>query len=159
MNVEPSLTQTLASRVPAGNLFIARNASGMPVTYLRVADGEATSRHLQSRMGMGTVAVVQMSPLPTDINWMTAIEDGMVSDLTAALVVRYDPTPSNIRYINDTTSLTAGDLVVAGGHTWLVFLAPNPAIGLGLVDTITLFVSRYSSSASTPSSRPKPDCL
>ena len=37
--------------------------------------------------------------------------------------------------------------------------SPNGLIGFGLVDTITLFVSRYSSSASTPSSRPKPDCL
>jgi hypothetical protein len=37
--------------------------------------------------------------------------------------------------------------------------SPNGLIGFGLVETITLFVSRYSSSASTPSSRPKPDCL
>ena len=37
--------------------------------------------------------------------------------------------------------------------------SPNGLNGLGLVDTRTLFVSRYSSSVSRPSSRPKPDCL
>ena len=37
--------------------------------------------------------------------------------------------------------------------------SPNGLIGFGLVETITLFVSRYRSSVSTASSRPKPDCL
>src|SRR5207253_3446960 len=37
--------------------------------------------------------------------------------------------------------------------------SPNGLNGLGLVETITLFVSKYSSSVSSPSSRPKPDCL
>ncbi len=36
---------------------------------------------------------------------------------------------------------------------------PNGLNGFGLVETITLFVSRYASSVSSPSSRPKPDCL
>ena len=36
---------------------------------------------------------------------------------------------------------------------------PNGLNGFGLVETRTLFVSRYRSSVSSPSSRPKPDCL
>src|SRR5262249_28595615 len=36
---------------------------------------------------------------------------------------------------------------------------PNGLNGLALVETRTLLVSRYKSSVSSPSSRPKPDCL
>ena len=37
--------------------------------------------------------------------------------------------------------------------------SPKGLIGRAPVETITLFVSRYKSSVSSPSSRPKPDCL
>ncbi len=37
--------------------------------------------------------------------------------------------------------------------------SPKGLIGRAPVETITLFVSRYRSSVSSPSSRPKPDCL
>ena len=37
--------------------------------------------------------------------------------------------------------------------------SPNGLIGRVPVETTTLFVSRYRSSVSSPSSRPKPDCL
>ena len=50
--------------------------------------------------------------------------------------------------------VTAADVGMRG-----VGYSPNGFIGFGLVETITLFVSRYRSSVSTASSRPKPDCL
>jgi hypothetical protein len=128
MRVQPALSQTTAAQIPAGNLFAAQTPGGSGGLFLRVA-------------GTGSdVTVVQIAPRGTQLNWLGAIDGAaVVSDVTDAVVLAYDPAPSNLRFptLESLSSLVAGDLLVDGASTKLVCVGPNPASGIGFVDLDT----------------------
>ena len=140
MQVVPLLTQTTADKIAAGHLFAARTGGGSGGLFIRVAEGETATRAFAEVRNADTdVLVVQLAPRSTELNWTAAIPaETTVSDVTDAVALAYDVAPENLRYPNPTlpslTALVAGDLLVDGNTTKLVFVGPNPAIGIAFID-------------------------
>jgi hypothetical protein len=140
MQVMPLLTQTTAGEIAAGHLFAAQTAGGSGGLFIRAADGETTTKAFADVKSADTdVTAVQLAPRSTELNWIAAIPaDAIVSDVTDAVALAYDVTPENLRYPNPAlpsfTALVAGDLLVDGNTTKLVFVGPNPAIGIAFID-------------------------
>jgi hypothetical protein len=141
MEVQPQLTQTTVAAIPAAHLFVASNAEGLTIAAIRVADSPAARQACSTATATSSgdpVLAIQLEPRPTAFNWsLSFAADQMASDVTLDFVLTFDPDPTKLTFVPQLTSLKTGDLVVGGDATWLVFLGPNPAIGLGVVDLAT----------------------
>jgi hypothetical protein len=138
MQVMPLLTQTTAGTIAAGHLFAAQTGGGSGGLFIRVAEGETTTKAFADVKSADTdVIAVQLAPRSTEINWIAAIPaETTVSDVTDAVALAYDVAPENLRYptLSTLTALVAGDLLVDGNTSKLVFFGPNPAIGIAFID-------------------------
>ena len=138
MQVMPLLTQTTAGTIAAGHLFAAQTGGGSGGLFIRVAESETTTKAFADVKSADTdVIAVQLAPRSTEINWIAAIPtETTVSDVTDAVTLAYDVAPENLRYptLSTLTALVAGDLLVDGNTTKLVFVGPNPAIGIAFID-------------------------
>ncbi len=132
MRYEPALIQTTAAAISAGGLCVAETAAGAGAIFLRIADtGDE-------------VAVVQIAPRSTDLNWLGSLDPTtVVCDVTETVVLAYDLDPGNLRFPApaDLSSLVAGDLLIDGKTTKLVCVGPNPATGIGFIDLDTGVIS------------------
>jgi len=140
MHVKPSLSLASVRQIPPANIFLAPNSETLFGVYIRVPD-QATSHKAVAALDLTNNSVaVQLAPRSLTFNWLTTLPaDTPARDVTAALALAYEPLPANLHDlpVEAGRSLTTGDLILDGGTTKLVFLGPNPAIGLGIIDLAT----------------------